>query len=104
MVARGPNAYGTLYSLGTASSKGGHEMAATDTGGPAFTREQNELLTRVGPDTPMGKLFRQYWIPMMFPEELTPERPQKRVRLLGEDLVAFRTRGGNVGLVGEFCS
>lgn len=79
-------------------------MVATNTSGASFTREQNDTLTRVGPGTPMGKLFRQYWIPMMFPEELTAERPQKRVRLLGEDLVAFRTRSGNYGLVGEFCS
>jgi phthalate 4,5-dioxygenase oxygenase subunit len=79
-------------------------MVATNTAGGALTREQNELLTRVGPDTPMGRLFRQYWIPMLFPEELTREKPQKRVRLLGEDLVAFRTRSGQVGLVGEFCS
>ncbi|HEY7065230.1 MAG TPA: Rieske 2Fe-2S domain-containing protein [Chloroflexota bacterium] len=79
-------------------------MVATNTGAPGLTREDNELLTRVGPDAPMGKLFRQYWIPMLFPEELTPEKPQKRVRLLGEDLVAFRTKNGQFGLVGEFCS
>jgi phthalate 4,5-dioxygenase oxygenase subunit len=79
-------------------------MVATNTAGGALTREQNELLTRVGPGTPMGQLFRQYWIPMLFPEELTREKPQKRVRLLGEDLVAFRTRSGQYGLVGEFCS
>ena len=79
-------------------------MAATSTSNAGFTREENELLTHVGPDTPMGQLFRQYWIPVMFPEELTPDKPQKRVRLLGEDLVAFRTRSGNLGLVGEFCS
>jgi phenylpropionate dioxygenase-like ring-hydroxylating dioxygenase large terminal subunit len=77
---------------------------ATHSGGARFTREENELLTRVGPDKPMGRLFRQYWIPVLFPEELTPEKPQRRVRLLGEDLVAFRTRSGQVGLVGEFCS
>jgi phenylpropionate dioxygenase-like ring-hydroxylating dioxygenase large terminal subunit len=52
----------------------------------------------------MGQLFRQYWIPALLAEELTAEKPQKRVRLLGEDLVAFRTRSGQVGLVGEFCS
>ncbi len=79
-------------------------MVATSSQGATFTREENELLTRVGPDTPMGQLFRQYWIPVLFPQELTPDKPQKRVRLLGEDLVAFRTRSGQVGLVGEFCS
>ncbi len=79
-------------------------MVATDTSGAAFTAEDNECLTRVSPGTPMGNLFRQFWIPVLFPEELTPEKPQKRVRLLGEDLVAFRTRSGQFGLVGEFCS
>jgi phthalate 4,5-dioxygenase len=79
-------------------------MVATSPQGATFTREENEILSRVGPDTAMGQLFRQYWIPVLFPEELTGEKPQKRVRLLGEDLVAFRTQSGQVGLVGEFCS
>ena len=64
----------------------------------------NELLTRVGPGTPMGGLFRQYQIPVLLSKELEAGGPPKRVRLLGEDLVAFRTPGGKVGLVGEFCS
>lgn len=72
--------------------------------GSSFTREENETLTRVGPETPMGRLFRQYWIPFMLEDELTPKKPQKRFRLLGEDLVAFRTPSGRIGLVGEFCS
>lgn len=67
------------------------------------TREQNELLTRVGPETPMGELFRQYQIPLLISSELGAEGPPKRVRLLGEDLVAFRTQSGRVGLVGEAC-
>ena len=69
-----------------------------------LTREENELLTRVGPGTPMGNLMRQYWIPALLSTELEPGRRVKRVRLLGEDLVAFRARDGTVGLVGEFCS
>ena len=67
-------------------------------------KEDNELLTKVGPGTPMGELFRQYQIPVLLSKELEPGGPPKRVRLLGEDLVAFRTSGGKVGLVGEFCS
>jgi phthalate 4,5-dioxygenase len=65
---------------------------------------ENERLTRVGPGTPMGRLFRRYWLPMLLTEEL-PERDGApvRVRLLGEDLVAFRDSEGVVGLVGAFC-
>jgi phthalate 4,5-dioxygenase len=64
----------------------------------------NERLTRVGPGTPMGKLFRSYWLPALLSEEV-PERDgaPKRVRLLGEDLVAFRDSDGAVGLVSAFC-
>jgi phenylpropionate dioxygenase-like ring-hydroxylating dioxygenase large terminal subunit len=68
-------------------------------------REENELLTRVGPGTPTGALFRRYWLPACLSEEIpTPDSPPVRVRLLGEDLVAFRDRDGRVGLLGEHCS
>jgi phthalate 4,5-dioxygenase len=65
---------------------------------------ENERLTRIGPGTPMGKLFRRYWLPMLLAEEL-PERDGApvRVRLLGEDLVAFRDSEGVAGLVSAFC-
>ncbi len=69
-----------------------------------MNKEDNELLTKVGPGTPMGELFRQYQIPVLLSKELEPGGPPKRIRLLGEDLVAFRTSGGKVGLVGEFCA
>jgi len=69
-----------------------------------LSREDNELLTRVGPGTPMGELMRRYWIPVVRSAELEPGGRTKRVRLLGEDLVAFRSRDGRVGLVDEFCS
>jgi phenylpropionate dioxygenase-like ring-hydroxylating dioxygenase large terminal subunit len=64
----------------------------------------NERLTRVGPGTPMGSLFRRYWLPALLSEEV-PERDgaPKRVRLLGEDLVAFRDSDGVVGLISAFC-
>src|SRR5690606_10130840 len=69
-----------------------------------FTKEDNELLTRVGPGTPMGELFRQYWIPVLPSSHLDePGGKPRRIRLLGEDLVAFRTREGTVGLVGAYC-
>lgn len=69
-----------------------------------LTREENERLTRVGPGTPMGEVFRRYWIPALLSEEI-PERDGApvRVRLLGEDLVAFRDSNGTVGLLGEAC-
>jgi phthalate 4,5-dioxygenase oxygenase subunit len=69
------------------------------------TKEQNALLTRTGPDTPMGRLFRRYWIPALLAEELPgPDCPQVRVKLLSEPLLAFRDTQGRVGLVSEFCA
>jgi 5,5'-dehydrodivanillate O-demethylase len=66
--------------------------------------EENRLLTQVGAGTPCGELLRRYWHPFMVAADLTPERPTKRVRLLGEDLVVYRTASGEYGLVGEQCS
>src|SRR5207253_162285 len=69
-----------------------------------LSREENELLTRVGPGTPMGALMRRYWLPALLAEELAePDCPPVRVRLLGEDLVAFRDSEGRVGLLGAHC-
>ena len=68
-----------------------------------LTAEENDVLTRVGPGTPMGNLQRRYWHPIGAVEEME-RRPTKRVRLLGEDLVAFRARDGRVGVMDEFCS
>jgi phenylpropionate dioxygenase-like ring-hydroxylating dioxygenase large terminal subunit len=69
-----------------------------------LTRDENERLTRVGPGTAMGTLFRRYWIPALLSSEV-PENDGKpvRVRLLGEDLVAFRDSLGRVGLLEEAC-
>ncbi|WP_236791015.1 aromatic ring-hydroxylating dioxygenase subunit alpha [Amycolatopsis sp. GM8] len=68
-------------------------------------QEINELLTRTGPGTPMGNLFRQYWIPAMLAEEL-PENdsPPVRLKLLSERLIAFRDSDGRYGLIDEFCA
>jgi phthalate 4,5-dioxygenase len=67
--------------------------------------ERNELLTRTGPDTPMGDLFRRYWIPALLAEELPePDCPPVRVRLLSEPLIAFRDTEGRLGLLDEFCA
>src|SRR5713226_512204 len=69
-----------------------------------LTAELNELLTRVGPGTPAGELLRRYWQPVAGVAELTEEKPKKRVTILGEDLVLFRTANGGYGLVAEQCS
>jgi nitrite reductase/ring-hydroxylating ferredoxin subunit len=66
--------------------------------------EENERLTRVGPGTPMGDVFRRYWLPAALSSELPePDGAPVRVRILGEDLVAFRATSGTVGLVSAFC-
>ncbi|MGW5382442.1 Rieske 2Fe-2S domain-containing protein [Nocardia sp. NPDC003963] len=70
-----------------------------------LTREQNELLTRTGPGTPMGDLFRRYWIPALLADEVAePDCDPVRVTLLGEQLIAFRDTQGRLGLIDEFCS
>ena len=67
--------------------------------------KDNETLTRVGPDTPMGELMRRYWQPVALSWELPePDCPPVRVRILGEDLVAFRGTSGRVGLIDEWCA
>ena len=68
------------------------------------TREDNETLTRTGPGTPMGEVMRRYWVPALLASELPePDCAPVRVRLLGEQLVAFRDTQGRVGLLSEFC-
>jgi phthalate 4,5-dioxygenase len=66
-----------------------------------LSAEDNELLTRTGPGTPMGDFFRRFWMPVLLSQEL-PERdgPPVRVKVMGEDLVAFRNSDGRVGLLG----
>jgi phenylpropionate dioxygenase-like ring-hydroxylating dioxygenase large terminal subunit len=69
-----------------------------------LSREDNERLTRVGPGTPMGTTMRRYWVPALLARELPePDCPPVRVRMLGEDLIAFRDTRGRVGLLDEFC-
>ena len=64
--------------------------------------QENELLTQVGPGTPMGELMRRYWHPIAAAAELI-DRPTKAVRLLGEDLVLYKDRSGTLGLIDRFC-
>lgn len=69
-----------------------------------LSRDENEIVTRVGLGTPMGELMRRYWVPAALSRELPePDCPPIRVKLLGEKLVAFRDTSGQLGLVDEFC-
>src|SRR5687767_14589483 len=69
-----------------------------------LTHEENEMLSRVGPGTPAGELLRRYWYPVSFAQTLTDEQPTQYVRLLGEDLVLFKDKSGNVGLIQDHCA
>ena len=69
-----------------------------------LSREENELLTWTGPATPAGDYSRRYWLPALLASEVpAPDCPPVRLRILGEDLVAFRDTEGRVGLIDEFC-
>jgi phenylpropionate dioxygenase-like ring-hydroxylating dioxygenase large terminal subunit len=69
-----------------------------------LSREDNAYLTRTGPDTPMGTLFRRFWLPLFLSSEL-PEHdgPPLRTRILGEDLVGYRDSNGHVGVLDAYC-
>ena len=68
-----------------------------------LSAEQNDRITRIGPDKPVGKLLRRYWQPAALADELNGERAIKPVRLLGEDLVIYRDDKGHHGLLGRSC-
>src|SRR6266699_1896215 len=69
-----------------------------------LSREENELLTRVGPGTPMGNLLRCFWQPFPLATELPgADSDPIRVRVLGEELVAFTDSNGKVGLLANNC-
>src|SRR5712692_9812871 len=68
-------------------------------------KEQSDLLTHTGPGTPMGRMFRTYWMPALLSDELPDnDCPPVRVKLLSERLIAFRDTNGRYGLVDEFCA
>ncbi len=68
-----------------------------------MSREQNDLITRIGPGAPAGKLMRRYWQPACLVDELPDERPVRAVRLLGEDLVVYREADGTYRMIGRHC-
>ncbi|HEU5197621.1 MAG TPA: Rieske 2Fe-2S domain-containing protein [Methylomirabilota bacterium] len=69
-----------------------------------LSHDDNALLGHVGPGTVIGGLLRQYWIPALASSEIPePDGPPVRVRLLGENLIGFRTTSGRVGLIQNHC-
>ena len=69
-----------------------------------LSAEENVLLTQVGPGSPMGELARRFWIPILLADELpAPDCDPVRVRILGEDLVAFKDTQGRIGLLEAWC-
>jgi phenylpropionate dioxygenase-like ring-hydroxylating dioxygenase large terminal subunit len=67
------------------------------------THAENELLTEIGPGTPMGALMRQYWVPACLSSELEADGDPLRLMLLGEKLIAFRDSAGGIGVFDHRC-
>ena len=69
-----------------------------------LSQAENEYLCRIGPGTPMGTLLRRFWMPALISTEFPePDCPPIRMRLLGEDLIAFRDSTGRVGMIQNNC-
>jgi len=68
-----------------------------------LTQEQNEVLTRIEPGAPMGELLREYWVPACRSAKVEAEGAPERVRLFGENFVAFRGTSGQVAFIAERC-
>src|SRR5712691_1897986 len=69
-----------------------------------LSREENNMLTHIGPGTPGGDMLRRYWQPVAHSEELPPDGAPLAARLLGEDLVLFRDEHDRLGLLDRHCS
>jgi phthalate 4,5-dioxygenase oxygenase subunit len=69
-----------------------------------LSKKDTDYLCRIGPGTPMGNLMRQYWMPAIRSDEIpAPDSPPVRIKLLGEELIGFRTTSGDVGLIQNAC-
>jgi phthalate 4,5-dioxygenase len=69
-----------------------------------LSAERNAFMAQVGPRTPMGEFFRRFWLPVLVPDQLAePDGEPARIRILGEDLVAFRDSNGQIGILDSFC-
>src|SRR5581483_4753512 len=88
----------------TIPANAAHVTVAAHNGGTHMTTlEINQRLTQVGPGTPMGELLRRYWHPIAASVDLDAD-PVQPLRLLGEELVLFRTESGALGLLGQRCA
>lgn len=68
------------------------------------TAVENELITRVEGDAPLGRLMREnYWIPFALSENLVAGDAPTPVRLFGENFIAFRAENGQIGFFDELC-
>ncbi len=64
-----------------------------------------DVLVRTGPDAPMGRLMRRYWVPLLLQSEIAePDCAPVRIPVLGERLIAFRNSQGRPGVIDEFCA
>ncbi len=69
-----------------------------------LTKEDNDLICRIGPGTPMGNVFRRYWHPVCLAEQLPHnDCDPLALKLLGQNFVAFRNTEGQLGLLDEGC-
>jgi phenylpropionate dioxygenase-like ring-hydroxylating dioxygenase large terminal subunit len=68
-----------------------------------ISQEQNDFMTRVGPDKPAGKLLRRYWQPVALTDELEGKRPVRPVKLMGQHFVLFRDEHGKLGMLDRDC-
>jgi len=69
-----------------------------------LSAKENRTLTKTGPSTPMGSVFRSYWQPALLSRELESDGAPQRLRIMGEDFVAFRNSNGTVGVLEPACS
>jgi phthalate 4,5-dioxygenase oxygenase subunit len=68
-----------------------------------LTAEENDALTQVGPDTPMGRMMRRFWMPIAASKQVVADGDPLRAMLFGENFVVFRSTDGTVGVLEEFC-
>lgn len=68
-----------------------------------LTAEENDALTQVGPDTPMGRMMRRFWMPIAASKQVVADGDPLRAMLFGENFVVFRSTDGTVGVLDEFC-
>src|SRR5262245_56010066 len=88
-----------------ADAPGKRRRSCEDFCNSMLSHPENTLLTQTNAGAPMGEYFRRYWLPAMLANELpAPDCPPVRIRLLGENLIAFRDSYGRVGLLDEFCA